>query len=312
MLFNDALEQVMMAENLGYESVWLGEHHGFDNYWPSPQIALAAFAARTTKVRLGTNILILPLANPIRLAGEWALLDQISDGRVTLGVGMGWSREEFQALDVPYERRGVRLEEYVVLLKRLWTEENVSFDESTYQLENFTLTPRPVQKPHPPIWIGGRSPRNIARAARLGDAWVPDAAASIDELASAKTVYDEALRVEGREAEIKERPTTRHVILGKTNAEAWERAKPYFEGAYALHLKRGNPLVASAYSSNLEEFVRGRYIVGDAEACADEIIGMREILGITNLAVKFAARITPHEAADDMRLFAEKVVPRVG
>src|SRR5258708_6729824 len=148
--FSQALEEVRRAEELGFDSVFLGEHHGFEDYWPSPQIALAAIAARSTRILLGTNIAILPLANPVRLAGEFALLDQISEGRAILGVGTGWSRQEFASLATPYEKRGQRLEEYVSLIKRLWTEPEVTFSGSYYELQAFSLTPRPVQKPAPP------------------------------------------------------------------------------------------------------------------------------------------------------------------
>jgi probable F420-dependent oxidoreductase len=305
--FSQALEEVLRAEELGFDSVFLGEHHGFEDYWPSPQIALAAMAARSTRILLGTNIAILPLANPVRLAGEFALLDQISEGRAILGVGTGWSRQEFASLAAPYEKRGQRLEEYVSLIRRLWTEPEVTFSGAYYELQAFSLAPRPVQRPHPPIWIGGRSPRSIDLAARLGDAWIPDLAVSLDELMEGRQRYEMALTRFGRD-HVADRPLTRRVVLGRSNREAWRSAGPYFQRVYKDQLQRGNPIIKRAYRDDLAEFVRGRYIVGDAVACREEVARLRDV-GISHLILKFAPGIASVNPIEAMEIFAKTVAP---
>ena len=139
------------------------------------QLTLMAFvAAKTTTLRLVTSVMILPYRNPVLTAKMLATIDVLSRGRVTVGVGVGWLREEFEALDAPdFTRRGAVSNEYIQILQTLWTQDPATFSGAFYQFQAVHCLPHPVQKPHPPIWIGGHSPAALRRAARYGDGWHP-------------------------------------------------------------------------------------------------------------------------------------------
>jgi probable F420-dependent oxidoreductase len=142
--------------------------------WLDPLIALAVVAGATERVGLGTSVLVLPYRNPVNLAAEVAALDVLSDGRFILGVGAGWMREEFEAIDAPdFDARGTVTDEYVRAFVELWTKDAPKFEGKHVRFSNIGFDPKPVQKPHPPIWVGGESAPALRRAARIGDAWYP-------------------------------------------------------------------------------------------------------------------------------------------
>lgn len=167
-LYAEQLEQIAYAEQLGFDSVWITEHHFIeDGYTPSVLPIAAAIAARTSRIRIGTWVLLLPLHNAIRVAEDAATVDIISNGRLDLGMGLGYRIEEFDAFGVDRRHRGRLMEEGVELIRRAWTEDRVTFDGRFYQVQNLDVTPKPVQRPHPPIWLGARGPAPARRAARF-------------------------------------------------------------------------------------------------------------------------------------------------
>jgi len=179
------------AEERGVGTIWVGEHVVlFDDYrsrYPyaedgripappdsgllEPLEVLTFLAARTERVRLGTAMLLLPQRNPVYTAKEVATVDWLSGGRVDLGVGVGWLREEFDALQVPWERRGARTDEYLQVLRTLWCDEVSTFSGEFYRLPPTRMYPKPVQRPHPPVHIGGESDAALRRTARAGQGW---------------------------------------------------------------------------------------------------------------------------------------------
>jgi|SRR5262245_2793577 len=189
----DALEQlVRRGEALGFASVMIADHLVFPTVIRSKypytvsgvfpgqgdaldQLALMAFVAGVTaRLRLVTSVMIVPYRNPVATAKALATIDVLSRGRVTVGVGVGWLREEFEALGAPaFDRRGAVTDEYLRIFKALWTESPVSFAGEFYRFEELRCLPHPIQKPHPPLWIGGHSKAALRRVARLGDGWHP-------------------------------------------------------------------------------------------------------------------------------------------
>lgn len=145
-----------------------GGHHALD-----PFVALSFAAAATTRLRLQTHILVLPYRNPFHTASAVATLDALSGGRVTLGVAAGYLREEFEALGADFEGRNAFCDEAIRAIRAAWTEDGVHFEGSGYRAAGHTLRPKPVQQPHPPIWVGGNSKAAIRRAVELGDGWLP-------------------------------------------------------------------------------------------------------------------------------------------
>src|SRR5438128_2391505 len=170
--FEQTIEECGRAEAAGFDSVWLGEHHNSAVLHPTPLVRLAAIASRTQRLRLGTGVLLLPLYHPLAVAEEAAMVDVISRGRLVLGVGTGYAPEEFAAFDVSIKERGSRMDEAVPLIKRLWSEEKVTHEGRHYRMTNATVSPRPVQRPGPPLWFAGWVAPAIRRAARLGEAWL--------------------------------------------------------------------------------------------------------------------------------------------
>ena len=191
-------------EDAGFESAWTGEHVVLPDPQapPSPAsprfpmlhpaVALAYVAGLTRTLRLGTGIVILPQRNPVVLAKELASLDVVSGGRLEFGLGVGYLKPEFDALGVPFERRGARSDEYIDAIRALWTQEQPSFAGEFVSFSGIDARPRPVQQPTPPIVVGGHSPGALARAVARGDGWygfalTPDAAQScIDGLRHAE------------------------------------------------------------------------------------------------------------------------------
>jgi probable F420-dependent oxidoreductase len=185
----DALALGTEERDIG--TVWVGEHvvlfeqyassypYAEDGRIPAPSgtglleplVTLAYLAARTSTVRLGTAMLLLPQRNPVYVAKEVSSLDWLSGGRVDLGIGVGWLKEEFEALQVPWERRGRRTDEYVEVLRTLWCDETSSYQGEVYNLPACEMYPKPVQSPHPPLHIGGETQAALRRTARLGQGW---------------------------------------------------------------------------------------------------------------------------------------------
>ena len=182
------------AEDLGFDSVWVSDHivvpRKIESFYPyspdgvpgfqpdeayyEPLAALNFLAGCTQRVRLGTHVLIIPYRNPVLTAKILATLDVLSGGRVILGAGVGWMEEEFLALGLDtYHQRGAVTDEYIQLYKELWTKDEPVFQGKYYQISGSAFEPKPVQKPHPPIWIGGHTGPAIRRAAKYGDGWVP-------------------------------------------------------------------------------------------------------------------------------------------
>lgn len=208
-----------VAEEIGYDSVWVTERLllptdpqvGFpgdpDGVYPEvyeykldPLMSLAYVAASTSRVRLGTSILNLGYYNPVLVGRQLTTLDLLSGGRLDLGVGIGWSPDEYQAVGVEMSTRTARIEESVAVLKAIWTEEPVGFDGEFFQLPESSILPKPVQKPHPPIYMGGFVPAAWRRAARIANGLHPGGTAAA-EMKEAFSGFREMVTEEGRDPE---------------------------------------------------------------------------------------------------------------
>lgn len=159
-------------EQMGFDVLLYRDHVLWHSPVLDPFTALGAFAARTTRIQLGTGVLLLPLRNPTLVAKAIATLDHFSNGRALLGVGLGGEfQPEYDACGIPFRARGKRANEALQAIKALWTTAPASFTGQFYQLDGAVMQPRPIQQPHPPIWVGGRSDAALARAGKYGDGW---------------------------------------------------------------------------------------------------------------------------------------------
>lgn len=197
-----------LAEDLGYDSLWVMDHlfnTGYirerleDRPYYHPMSTLSYLAATTSRVLLGTSVLVLPYHNPVELAKYAATLDQISGGRVILGVGVGAMTEEFQALGIPMRQRGSLTDECIAVMKELWTSPNPTYHSNRWSFDNLLFSPKPLQKPHIPLWIGGSSPGALRRAATAGDGWHPTGLSPEDFILGAREI-NELAEAAGRDS----------------------------------------------------------------------------------------------------------------
>lgn len=197
------------AEELGYASLWTFQRllHPADGDWGpmyrsvhDPLVALAAVASVTERIRLGVAIVNMPFYAPVLLAKQLTTLDVVSEGRLDVGLGLGWSREEFAAVGVPYERRGARGEEFLRCLKAIWTEEVVDFAGEFYRVPPARVDPKPVQQPHPPVLLGGSAEPALRRVGRVADGWISASRQDLSRISDAVATIRRAAEEAGRDA----------------------------------------------------------------------------------------------------------------
>ena len=197
--YRDTLDLVRLAEALGFDSAWVSEHHGSsDGYFPSLLPMLAAFAAVTERMQLGTGIVLTPFHDPLRLAEDAATVDQLSGGRLILGLGIGWREEEFRMFGVPMSERLQRTVETIEILRRAWTGRRFSFEGRSFRYDRVKVTPAPARPGGPPIFLGGYVDKALLRAGRLADGYITDADA-VEDVKPSLALFDEGARGAGKD-----------------------------------------------------------------------------------------------------------------
>jgi alkanesulfonate monooxygenase SsuD/methylene tetrahydromethanopterin reductase-like flavin-dependent oxidoreductase (luciferase family) len=203
-VYDSDLEQMLAAEALGYHSVWIAEHH-FNDYGlcPAPQVLAAYLAARTTTLRLGMGVSLLPLHHPVDLAEQLAVLDVVSGGRLEVGIGRGGTLQDYQTFHSERADARARIEEGLALMQRCWSGEPFDFAGRFHSAERLHVRPRPVQRPHPPLFIAANSEDSVLSASRLGLPTLSSFFVPVPELERRRALYRETARAAGRpEAEI--------------------------------------------------------------------------------------------------------------
>jgi probable F420-dependent oxidoreductase len=273
------------AEELGYESVWVSDHVvvpsanvvNFGETVFDPLVTLAVVAGATQRVQLGTTVLIVPYRNAVVTAKMVASLDALSGGRVVLGIGAGWVAAESAMLGVPFKERGAMTDEYLRAMRELWTSPRPSFTGTYTQFGDLVFEPKPLQKPHPPIWVGGHSRAALRRAAEVGAAWHPINRPPA-ELRSGRLELRRLAQAHGR------------------------REAPALTLRNDLRILRaGEAVPASAHA--------GRVIAGEPPAIVDQLAELADC-GVEHLVVEFLAADRADLEAQ-MTAFAERVRPRL-
>ena len=224
------VDEAVLAESLGFDSVWLGEHHACDTVLAAPPVVLAAIAARTSRIRLGTVVTLLANLDPLRVAEDYATVDAISNGRVELSVGRGILADTCEVYGQEPDESCERFRENLELLRRLWSETDVSWSgRFRAPLDRVTVEPRPVQAPHPPIWVGsGSSPVSVDLAVDLGlPLMLPSALARPAEFLPLVQRYRERWAVAGRDPAGARVGSCSHVHVAATSQQARESWRPY-------------------------------------------------------------------------------------
>lgn len=313
--FEEALREAERGEELGFDSVWLEEHHGvYNHYWPSPLVVLAGMATRTQSIQLGTNIMVLPFYHPVRVAEDVALLDIMSRGRFILGAAIGYRPQEFQLYGVEMDNRGRRYVEQLQIITALWTSERLDFDGQFYQLNQACIEPKPFSRPHPPLWLGGWGDLSIKRAARFGDAWIPGPTASMEKLLSTRRNYIQAREASGKPPQV-EWPVTREVIIADTDEQAFDLAERYLLINYRDEYGGGweHPLIGNqdhAPVNQLDALAKDRFILGNPDRCIESIQKFVESFGMNHLICRLYFPGMPHShIMHELELISQEVMP---
>jgi probable F420-dependent oxidoreductase len=310
-LYARTLDQIGDVEALGFDSVWVSEHHFTDDgYLPSCLVFLAAAAARTQRVRLGTLILLLPLHDPLRVAEDAAVVDIISGGRLDLGVAAGYRVEEFDVFGVPHNQRGKRMDQALAVLQGAWADGPFSFEGPDFRFRDVNVTPKPLQRPGPPLWMGGQSRAAIRRAARFGCHLLPSSTTEFDVTAT----YHAALREHGRDPSAFRIKCFRAMYCSEDPDRAWNELKEHFLYQHNLYRRwyreAGDseaPDLASA-----DDLSRDSYMVGTPDQCADTIRKLHRQMPFDEFIFWAHPPGFPVErAAESIELFSRKVIPQL-
>ena len=210
------------ADALGFRDLWVTENTLDHVTCFDPVVVLTYAAAVTSRIRLGASVVVLAVHDPRMVAHQWATLDYVSNGRAILGVGLG-REHHYREFEVPVEGRVTRFREEVELVKALWTQEKTSYHGRFYHLDNATMSPKPVQKPHLPLWMGVGHPNAVRRAALLSDGWMGSGGSSIAEFGRSVPILKEALVKAARDAEAF--PISKRIFMAVDDNPAVARAE---------------------------------------------------------------------------------------
>ncbi len=315
-VYRHLIAQVQEAEALGFTDVWVTEHHfhEFGGLIPAPPVFLTALAAATQRIRLGVAISVLPLHHPLHNAEAYAMVDVLSGGRLELGVGRGSTPEEFSEGGLDYSDSALRLREHMEALLQAWSDAPVCFQGELYRFDRVRVLPKPLQRPHQPVWVAASRSDDTFRWAgekgfhlmTLPYAYEPSVLLHWLEL------YRDALRAHGHDPAAREVLGKFHIYVAESDAAARRDAEPYWLNYYRLAFDRATwtvPRYPTA-ADFATEVAQRHVIVGDPARCIETIAYWREALGLTTLSGTFHFGGMPHEVAlRSLRLFAERVMP---
>ena len=314
--FEELIEECVEAEALGFDSITKTSHYSTAPFQAFQQFPLLArLSAETKRVRLNAGIILLSLHKPLDIAEQLATIDIMSNGRVICGVALGYREVEFAAFGAEVKTRGKRLEENLVALKRLWTEDTVTMKGSHFELIEASCSPKPLQKPHPPIWIGANANVAIKRAARLGDCWYINPHNKISTIQEQMEVYKRALDEAGKPFPA-ELPMRRELFVAKTREEALRLAGPYIKKKYDAYDKWGQgdqmPEGDGDLAAAFDELAGDRFIIGSPDDVTEQIVKLHRDIGMNHLIMSIQWADMPHSLTlDTMALLSEKVFPQV-
>ena len=312
----EAIEQVKMCDRLGIDSVWIEEHHAGGSYWPTPLLGLASLIPFTEHVLFGTDILVLPLHDPVHIAEQFAVLDIMSRGRMILAAALGDNQDEFAMFRVKATKRGNAFEEQIKIIRALWTGEPLFFNGEVYQYNGIRLPVLPVQKNGIPIWIGGWGPRQLERAAKLGNAWMPGPVGDLKGVLERQITYKQLLRDGGEDPLLRQQPLTRDFLVANSEEEAWELAEKEVLPAYQHdYIQSDHPLVgieSGAHFTNPRELARDRLIIGDPESVSREAIRCIRLTQTDHLIFRLKLPgISPQIISQMITLLGKEVIPAI-
>lgn len=328
-VYDSALEQMLAAEALGYHSVWIAEHH-FNDYGlcPAPPVVAAFVAARTTALRLGMGVSLLPLHHPVDLAESLAVLDVVSGGRLDVGIGRGGTLQDYETFQSDRADARARVEEGIALIRESWSGAPFDFQGRFHSAQRVHVRPRPVQRPHPPLFIACNSEDSVRSAARLGLPTLSSFFVPVDELQRRHRLYRELARDAGRspgEIEALEAQSwgMRVVHVAPSREEALRAIEAPFMGYQqkmaVLRSDSAGGSVPDSFDRSLlrlrsfqEYLATGWTLLGTADEVREGLQQYLEATGYRRVLLLMALPgLDTALALRSMRLFAEKVAPAV-
>ena len=301
------IEQAVLADELGFDHVWFTEHHFLeDGYLPAFQPLAGAIAARTKQIRISNDIALLPLYHPIRLAEELAVLDQISNGRMEFGIGMGYVPKEFDAFGVPLRNRVSMTDEAIEILRLAWGEGPFSFKGKRYNLSNIDVHPKPVQPGGPPLWIAAMKEPGALRAARFGTNLLPQGRRE-----EVLDPWRDAVNAKGEDPDDYRVGIIRSVYVTDDREKDWPKireAERFRMGVYGSFMAE----TPDDYGWGSSDGIPQNVIVGDATQVTQEISEFINTYRITDIATSgLPPGIEPEFMAANLERLASEVIPNL-
>lgn len=314
--FDLMLEQARLAEKLGFDSITKGAHYSTHPLQDLQQVPfLCRIAAEAPSLRLNTGVLLLPLHKPLDVAEQIGTLDIMTGGKAIFGCGVGYRDVEFAAFGTSRAERGRRFEENLNAILRLWTEEKVTLEGSHFSLQDASCSSKPIQKPHPPVWIGGSADVVIRRAARMGTCWYIGPNDRLDEVATQVETYKRALD-DADKPFPDEFPFRREVFVAPTREAAYRLAKEpimtKYKAYHAWGLGRSRADNSDELGQPFEELLQDRFFIGSPDEVAEQIIKFHRRVGMNHVVMSMHwPGLEISASMDAMRLFGEEVMPKV-
>lgn len=309
-VYAQTLEQVALLDSLGLDLVWFSEHHFVDDgYLPNFVPVAGAVAAITTRTRISTDVALAPFAHPLRLAEDLAVLDQLSNGRMEIGLGLGYAPHEFRTFGIPVSRRVSLTEECAEILRMAWSGERFNYHGKRYDFDDVLVRPLPVQPGGPPFWLASTSPASVARAVRFDSHLLPQGPRSI-----VLDPWRDALRAAGRDPEQRRVGIIRSVYVTDDPERDWvwlREAERYRMRVYGRFAEEAGLAGGAALYADRDRIPQ-RPVVGNVDHCVAELVAFIREFGFTDVVGWGAVPGEPPSRVTPMleRLFTE-VVPQV-
>ena len=311
---DEQIKMVHLARDGGWDSIFSGQH--YLNEGNNQQLQLVPFLTRLMPeagdMTMGLGVLLLNLHNPVYVAETVASMDVIARGNLVFGVGLGYREREFDAFNVPKGTRVKRFVEYIDLIKRLWSGETVTHHSETCRLDEVRMNIRPIQQPHPPIWVAANNDPAVRRAARVGDAWFVSPHSPLETITRQLALYKEELAKHAK-PEPSELPVMKELFCAKDRASALKLCGPYLLGKYQDYLSWGQDAVMpgdDSFDKSLDELIEGRFIIGSPEECYEQMKPYWETLGVNHFILRTHWAGMPQEvAASSMDLISTELLP---
>jgi len=316
-VINQIVAEAQTAEASGWDGCFITEHHQQpDGYLPNPLLMAGLIGMRTQRIKVGTCVLLLPLHHPVHVAEDCAIIDLATGGRLVLSVGVGYQPPDFDAFEVPIAERARRTEEALALVRLAWTGERFSFHGTHFHFRDTLVSPRPVQRPGPPIWMAAWTPPGLRRAARVADGWIADPVQSLP------VIKGFAARYRREAARVNRKPyicLMRDAVLAESMVRAEAESAPtmvthrfyfsygaYVPDEYLKDVKRAEDLTFAAAATD-------RLIAGSPADCLEQLLRWKEEVRPDYLILRLRQPGGPsHERTlDAIRTFGESVIPRL-